>query len=413
MKIGIVGSGISGIAAAHHLQDTAEVVLYEAQQRIGGHTDTHSILTGGRTYAVDSGFIIFNRENYPLFSAWLEELGVASQPTNMSFGVRNEESGIEYGTQGLSALLCQRRNALSPRFLGMLLDLRRFYREAGSLDLDEETTLGELVRRRRYGQGFVRDHLVPMCAALWSLPMRHVENLPAGHILAFMANHKLLQLHGRPEWRVVSGGSSRYLDAFVARFGGEIRSGDPVLAVSRERGGATIRSRSGEQHFDAVVMACHSDQALAVLADPSPAERQILGAITYQSNEVVVHSDARVMPRNPGAWSSWNGVVNAAADQSCQVSYWMNRLQGLSGEKNFFVTLNPTRPLEQVWSRRSYSHPMFTPEARAAQRRRDEVNGVNGTYYCGAYWGWGFHEDGFASAVDAVLRIRERPARAA
>jgi len=413
MKIAIVGSGISGLAAAHQLQDSGEVVIFEADSRIGGHTDTHSILVGGNTYAVDSGFIIFNRDNYPHFSAWLDDLGVSSQPTNMSFGVRNADTGLEYGTAGLKALFCQRRRVLSPRFLGMLRDLRRFYRDAQSFEIDEATTLGELVRQQGYGQGFLQDHLAPMCAALWSLPLRNVEDLPALHILAFMAHHKLLQLHGRPEWRVVQGGSSRYVDAFAGAFRGEIRSSDPVSAIGRGPGGATIRSRSGEHHFDSVVIACHSDQALDLLVDPSTAEREILGAIPYQSNQAVVHSDSRVMPDNRAAWSSWNGLVNSAAEQSCQVSYWMNQLQGLPDDKDFFVTLNPPEQLDEVWSTRNYSHPMFTPQARAAQRRRHEINGVNNTYYCGAYWRWGFHEDGFTSARDVALLMQEQLAHAA
>jgi predicted NAD/FAD-binding protein len=415
VKIAIVGSGISGIAAAHLLQnpplseqrpEPIEVVIFEADGRIGGHTDTHAILVGGRSYAVDSGFIIFNRDNYPLFSAWLDELGVASQPTNMSFGVRNAELGIEYGTQNLNALISQRRNAFSPRFLRMLHDLRRFYREAQALDLDETVTLGQLVRQQGYRQGFVRDHLWPMCAALWSLPLGSVEHVPAAHVVAFMAHHKLLQLHGRPEWRVVQGGSARYVDAFLRAFRGEVRLNEPVHAISRRPDGVIVRSRSGERRFDAVVMACHSDQSLALLADPSTAEREILAAIGYQPNKVVVHSDPRVMPHSRRAWSSWNGLVNGAAEHTCQVSYWMNRLQGLSGPTDFFVTLNPTQPLTNVWCRRHYSHPVFTAEARMAQRRRHEINGVNNTYYCGAYWGWGFHEDGFASALDVVRLMR-------
>ncbi len=418
MKVAVIGSGISGIAAAYLLQKAApraavEIILFEADKRIGGHTDTHSVLAGGKSYAVDSGFIIFNRDNYPQFSAFLDELGVASQPTNMSFGVSNTETGLEYGTHNLGSLFCQRRNAVSPRFLGMLRDLRRFYRDAQSLKLDETTTLGQLARQQGYGKGFIRDHLAPMCAALWSLPLRRVEDLPALHIVAFMAQHKLLQLNGRPEWRVVQGGSARYLDAFASRFRGDIRAHDPVLAVSRRAGGATVRARSGTYQVDAVVMACHSDQALALLTDPSAAEREILAAIPYQPNQVVVHSDARVMPRHPDAWSSWNGMVNGDAEGSCQVSYWMNRLQGLPGEQNFFVTLNPSQALDHVWCTRSYSHPVFTVEGRVAQRRRHEINGANHTYYCGAYWRWGFHEDGFASAADVVRLMNERLAHAA
>lgn len=414
MKVAVIGSGISGMVAAHRLQSLADqVVVFEANSRLGGHTDTHSILAQGRTQAVDSGFIVFNRENYPGFSAWLDELGVATQPTDMSFAVRNLASGLEYGTRNLNALLCQRRNLLSPRFLAMLCDLRRFYQEAADFAGNDELTLGELVARQGYGRGLIEDHLLPMCGALWSLAPADVPNVSASHVIAFMDQHKMFQVNGRPQWRVVSGGSARYVEAFCARFAGELRTSDPVLQVRRSDLRVKVAAASGDHTFDAVVFACHSDQALRLLGDPSPQEQEILGAIGYQNNRVVVHSDARVMPRSRSAWSSWNGVVTGADESTCQVTYWMNLLQGLSGNQDFFVTLNPQEPLQRIWSERHYSHPVFTKAARAAQARRIEINGVRSTFYCGAYWGWGFHEDGFASAevvVDAVARRWERAA---
>jgi uncharacterized protein len=413
MKIAIVGAGISGIAAAHALQDQADVTLFEAERRIGGHTDTHAILSGGRTYRVDSGFIVFNRQNYPQFSAWLAELGVVSRPSDMSFGVSNRLTGLEYGTSNLNALFCQRRNLASPSFLTMLRDLRRFYSEAMSVADDDPRTLGEFLRDGGYGTGFVENHITPMCAALWSLPMRHALDVPVAHVVAFMTHHRMLQVRERPEWRVIEGGSSSYLTAFVRRFRGRLATGDPVIAVARQPDQATITTRSGRHVFDAVVLACHSDQALALLQDPSAAEREILGAIRYQGNRVVVHSDASVMPARRGAWSSWNAVVDEQRGNSCQVSYWMNRLQSLGDEQQFFVTLNPTRKLTDVWSTRSYAHPVFTPEARRAQQRRDEISGVGNTWYCGAYWGWGFHEDGFASGMRVAGDLRGETARAA
>lgn len=413
MKVAVVGSGISGIAAAWGLRDRAQVVLYEALTRLGGHTDTHAILNQGRSYAVDSGFIVFNQDNYPRFSSWLDELQVPSQPSDMSFSVRNDVSGVEYGSCGLGALLCQRRNALSPGFLGMLADLRRFYGDARSLPVRESMTLGRLVEERGYGKRFVQDHLVPMCGALWSLPDAKVTELPAAHVIAFMEHHKMLQLGERPEWRVVRGGSSRYLKAFAERFDGEIRLSDPVRSVDRTGASVAVCSQSGTRHFDAVVLACHSNQALALLADPTARERAVLGAIPYQRNRVVVHSDASVMPHHRRAWSSWNALVNDGSSNSCQVTYWMNRLQGLPEGQQFFVTLNPSGRLRNVWSVREYEHPVFTPAARAAQKRRAEINGANNTFYCGAYWGWGFHEDGFASAMDVVSLLQERVSHAA
>ena len=413
MKVAVVGSGIAGLACAHRLQNEAEVVLFEADARLGGHTDTHSIWADGRSYAADSGFIVFNRDNYPGFSAWLDELGVASQTSDMSFGVRNVGTGLEYGTGTLGALLCQRRNVLRPRFLRMLRDLRRFYGDAHKF-ADDTLTLGELVQREGYGNGFVADHLVPMCSALWSVGTKPASDIDASHVINFMTHHKMLQLAGRPEWRVVTGGSTRYVEAFRANFTGQIRVGDGVLGVERQPSGVRLRTVSGEHHVDAVVLACHSDQALAMLEDPSAAERQILGSIEYQPNRVVVHSDPSVMPRRKAAWSSWNAVADAAHPDRCQVTYWMNRLQGLPpGSVDFFVTLNPSSSLRRVWSERQYAHPVFSNAARAAQQRHFEISGVRNTFYCGAYWGWGFHEDGFASAERVVAAIGERMSHAA
>ena len=409
MKVAVIGAGISGISAAHALQRKAEVTVFEAARRIGGHTDTHAILAGGRTYRVDSGFIVFNAENYPRFSRWLAELGVASRPTDMSFGVSNRVTGLEYGTSTMSALFCQRRNLLSPRFLRMLADVRRFYRQARSLAADDERTLGQYLGAAGYSKGFVEDHLAPMCGALWSLPAQQALDVPVAHVVAFMAHHRMLELGGRPQWRVVEGGSSRYLAAFARRFCGTLRIGDAVRGLTRQPDQVVVESRSGRHRFDAVVLACHSDQALRLLTDPSAAERQILGAIGYRRNRAVVHSDPSVMPSCRDAWSSWNARVDGQTGSECQVSYWMNRLQGLGDEQSFFVTLNPSRPLADVWSERDYAHPAFTLAARRAQARRAEINGVRGTWYCGAYWGWGFHEDGFASGLEvAEQMVRER-----
>lgn len=413
MKIAVIGAGISGIAAAYALQHQADVTLFEAARRLGGHTDTHAILSGDRTYRVDSGFIVFNEYNYPQFSAWLAELGVATRPSDMSFGVSNRQSGLEYGTSDLGALFCQRRNLVSPRFLNMLSDLRRFHREATTVSDGDERTLGQYLSDGGYTVGFVEDHLGPMCAALWSLPMASALDVPIAHVVAFMAQHRMLQINGRPQWRVVDGGSSRYLAAFARRFRGRIVTGDAVLAVARQPAQVAVTSHTGRHAFDAVVFACHSDQALSLLQDPSSAERDILGAIGYHDHRVVVHSDPSVMPARYGAWSSWNAVVDTSREQTCHVSYWMNRLQSLGDEQQFFVTLNPTGPLTSVWSERSYAQPVFTPEARRAQRRRDEISGVANTWYCGAYWGWGLHEDGFASGTRVAFELSAETARAA
>lgn len=408
MRIAVVGGGISGMAAAYALQSFADVTLFEANHRLGGHTDTHNILVGARTYAVDSGFIVFNRANYPLFSAWLDELGVACKPSDMSFSVRLADT--EYGTSSIGTLFCDRRNAVRPRFLNMLRGIRRFYREAHRVAETDRRTLGEFLAEERYPAPFAADHLLPMCAALWSAPLGEARELSIAHVAAFMANHGLLQLRRRPQWRVVDGGSSSYVEAFRSRCGAALRLGQPVRRVLRDAGGVRIATASGTERFDQVVLAVHADQALALI-EPTPAERAVLGALQYRSNRAVVHSDARAMPRSRAAWSSWN--VSADATSGCEITYWMNRLQGLGKEQRFFVSLNPERPLDRVWVEREYAHPVCTPAARAAQRRRGEISGANRTHYCGAYWGWGFHEDGFKSAVEVAECLRTEVRRAA
>ncbi len=400
VRVAVVGGGAAGIGAAWRLQEIADVTLFEAEKRLGGHTDTHAVMTGGRTYSLDSGFTVFNSQNYPTFSAWLDELGVQTQLADTSFSVRNPETGLEYGSRGFGSLFCQRRNLASPRFWRMLGDLKRFSR----LSVDSESgSLADLVEREGFSQGFVRDHLVPLCGTVWSLPFAQVLAMPAAHVTRFMAQHRLLSFGGRHDWRVISGGSQRYVQEFEARFAGTVRCGAPVRAVSRSGNGAQLSLDGGPESFDLVVLACHSDQALALLEDPSAQESEVLGAIGYRTNRVVVHSDPRVMPADRAAWCSWNAV---AGDQG-EATYWMNLLQSLGSRENFFVTLNPTGSLERVWGERSYEHPEFSAAARAAQGRRDEINGERSTYFCGAYWGWGSHEDAFASGLDAAALARK------
>ena len=404
MRVAVVGAGIAGLAAADACQSFADVTLFEAQPRLGGHTDTHNLLVGGRAHAVDSGFIVFNRENYPFFSQWLELLDVPSEPTEMSFSV-SLASGLEYGTSHIGAVFCQRRNAFRPSFLRMLYDIRRFYAAAGSVPDEDTTTLDAYLEARSYSKSFAEHHLLPMCAALWSAPHEHAQNLPIGHVTAFMNNHGMTRWQGRPQWRVVRGGSSSYVRAFAASFSGEVQNGCRVRRVARDRSGVDIETGRGSERFDCVVLACHSDEALALI-DATPEERGILGAIPYQLNRAVLHSDASVMPSDVAAWSSWNVHVDSGGDY--EFTYWMNRLQGLGAEPDFFVTLNPLRPLQSSWTEREYRHPIFSSASQAAQRRLKQINGYRRTVYCGAWCGWGFHEDGFRSGVRAAGLLRDR-----
>ena len=412
MRIAVIGSGIAGLASAWLLSRRHEVTLYEANDYLGGHTHTHDIELDGRRYAVDTGFIVHNPAHYPLLTQLFDELGVASQPTTMSFAVHNEATGLEYNATSLDTLFCQRRNLLSPRFLGMVRDLFRFYREAPAL-LDGPhpgSALGDWLAEHRYGAAFRDEHLVPMASALWSSPPAQILAFPARYLVQFMANHQMLQVTGRPEWRVVRGGSATYVRALRSRWQVRERLHSPVRAVRRDVLGATVASDAGSERYDQVVLACHSDQTLALLADASERERAILGAIPYQRNDVVLHTDASLLPRRRKAWAAWNAFIPREPGTPCTVSYCMNLLQGIASPAPFVVTLNRSEAVDpaKVLQRLCYHHPVYTHAAVAAQRRKAEIQGVNRTWFAGAYWGWGFHEDGMQSAVDVAAAFDVR-----
>jgi len=409
MRIAVVGSGISGLSAALLLSRKHEVVLFEGNDYLGGHTDTHRVEVDGRMLEVDTGFIVHNPQHYPLLTRLFEELGVATQATTMGFSVQDAGSGLEYNATSLDALFCQRRNLASPRFLGMLRDLVRFYRNAPELLAGDGPgpALGDYLQAKGYGDAFRDQHLVPMASALWSSPAVDILRFPARYLVQFMANHHMLQLAGRPEWRVVRGGSRRYVEAMTARWDVQVRLRSPVRAIARDADGATVRCDAGSERFDQVVLACHSDQALALLEDASYLERDILGAITYQHNDTVLHTDARLLPRNRKAWAAWNAYLPADPAQACTVSYCMNLLQGLPGETPLVVTLNRTGDIDpaRILVRRGYQHPVYTHAAVAAQARRHEIQGTRHTWFAGAYWGWGFHEDGIRSGVEVARAL--------
>jgi len=409
MRIAVVGSGISGLGAAWLLAPRHDVTLFEANDYLGGHTHTHRLDIEGRQLAVDSGFIVYNEAHYPLLSALFAELGVRSQPTTMSFSVRNAISGLEYSATNLDTLFCQRRNLLSVRFWGMLRDLLRFYRESPALLASPSPgpTLGEYLSGQGYGAAFRDEHLVPMAAALWSAPAARILEFPAQYLVRFMANHQMLQLRGRTPWRVVCGGSASYVGAMRARWRVHERLNCPVRSVRREARGVQLVSRHGTEHFDRIVFACHSDECLALLADATDRERQVLGAITYQDNEVVLHTDATLLPKDRKAWAAWNAFIPAGAEENCTVSYCMNLLQGFSTREPLIITLNRTAAVDptRILRRMNYRHPVYTRQSVTAQLRRAEIQGVRGTWYAGAYWGWGFHEDGLRSAAEVCAAL--------
>lgn len=412
MRISVVGSGIAGLASAWLLAREHAVVLYEADARLGGHTNTHAVVVDGEHLQVDSGFIVHNPDQYPLLTRLFRELAVPTQATTMSFSVHSERSDLEYNTDTVAGLFCQRRNLLRPQFHRMLADILRFYRQAPSL-LDEPgpgPTLGDYLGRQRYSQIFIDEHLVPMASALWSSPSTQILQFPARYLVQFMANHQMLRAGQRPTWRVVTGGSSRYVEAMTRNWSVQVRTGDPVLRVTRTTAGVEITSHGGSEHFDQVVLACHSDQALALLAAPSAHEREILGAITYQANETVLHTDASVLPRRRRAWAAWNAHIPAEADAPCTVSYCMNLLQGLPSRQAIVVSLNRTAAIDpdRILATMSYSHPVYSHASVAAQARRAQINGVDRLWFAGAYWGWGFHEDGLRSAVEVARALGVR-----
>ncbi|GAB2492034.1 NAD(P)/FAD-dependent oxidoreductase [Arenimonas alkanexedens] len=409
MKIAVIGSGVAGMGAAWQLAREHEVVLFEREARLGGHTHTHTVSQGERSYAVDSGFIVFNADNYPLFSRMLDELGVPSKATTMSFSVQDARSGLEYNATDFDGLFCQRRNLVSPRFWGMVRDILRFYREAPALLAlpGEGPSLGDYLAHNRYSKLFIEDHLIPMASALWSSPAEGVMGFPAKYLARFMDNHHMLQVQDRPPWRVVSGGSSSYIRALEKIWAVQVRLSSPVRQLSRDADGVDVHTDTGVERFDQVVLACHSDQALALLADPSAAETEVLGAIPYQANETVLHTDARLLPTRRKAWAAWSAYVPAEPGAACTVSYCMNLLQGIESREPFVVTLNRSKDIDpaKVLARMRYQHPVYTHASVAAQSRRGEISGVNRTWYAGAYWGFGFHEDGLRSGIEVARAL--------
>lgn len=409
MRIAVVGSGISGLVAAWLLSRRHEVVLYEANAYLGGHTDTHEVAVEGQVLRVDTGFIVHNPDHYPLLTRMFNELGVDTRPTTMSFSVQEARSGLEYNATRLDTLFCQRRNLLSRRFWTMLRDLRRFYRTAPALlqRSDPGPGLGEYLAQNGYSAAFRDLHLIPMASALWSSPPDEILEFPAKYLVQFMANHQMLNLATRPSWYVVAGGSRTYVEAMTSNWNVQVRRSTPVLRIAREPHGVDVETTDGMERFDQLVLACHSDQALALLADASAEEREVLGAIQYQRNETVLHSDARLLPAHRKAWAAWNVFLPEAATSACTVSYCMNLLQGLNVATPLVVTLNRSAEIDpaKILVRRTYHHPVYTREAVAAQARKAELQGVRRTWFAGAYWGWGFHEDGIRSGVEVATAL--------
>jgi predicted NAD/FAD-binding protein len=414
MRIAVVGSGISGMVAAARLHPEHEVTVFEAADYVGGHTNTRDVAWQGRHYAIDTGFIVFNDWTYPRFMALLDDLGVGYQSSNMSFSLRDERSGLEYNGTSLNSLFAQRSNALRPSFLRMLSEILRFNREARALlaAADDGLTLAGYLDANGYSRAFREQYLVPMGKAIWSASEAGMLSFPARFFVEFFDQHGFLNVDDRPVWQAVKGGSREYMRKLAAPLRHRIELNTPVTGIRRDAAGVTLRTaRGGVERFDHVFIACHSDQALRMLQDATPAEREVLGAFPYQRNEAVLHTDERLLPRKKLARAAWNyhlldDRLPGARDLAA-LTYDMNVLQSIEAPVRFLVTLNrahdidPAKIIEII----TYHHPVYTPAGVAAQKRRTEISGANRTWYCGAYWRYGFHEDGVVSAEWALAEF--------
>ena len=409
MKIAIVGSGIAGLGAAWALHPHNEIVVYEREPRIGGHSNTVDApdpVTGG-TIPVDTGFIVFNEATYPNLIALFDRLGVPVERSNMSFAVSADNGRLEYNGNSLLTLFTHAANLLRPSHYRMIGDILRFYREAPSLldaGKEPDVTLGDFLTRGGYGHGFLYHHLLPMGAAIWSATVAEMMRFPARSFVRFFHNHGLLRTKGRPPWYTVTGGSRAYVRRLTAPFADRVRPGCPVADIRRTAAGVIVRDARGNQdRFDAVVLAGHADQSLAVLADATPGERSVLGAFRYERNRAVLHTDPALMPRRQRAWASWNYLTNGRFDDQARVSvtYWMNLLQNIDRRAPLFVTLNPLRDPapNSVIAAFDYDHPQFDHAAVDAQSRLASIQGQRGTWFCGSYCGYGFHEDALAAGL--------------
>lgn len=421
MRIAIIGSGISGLTSAYYLSAEHQVTVFEAAERIGGHTATIDLQYNGSPYAIDTGFIVYNDWTYPNFIALLNKLGVPTRPTEMSFSVSCEQSGLEYAGSSINSLFADRRNLIKPSYLKMLRDIMRFNREAVA-DLDAGriaagATLGEYLAQRGYGDLFKNKYLIPMGAAIWSAGTREMLEFPLLFFVRFFKNHGLLSVKNRPQWHTIVGGSASYLGPLTAPFKESIHTNTVITDITRTETDITISYQSGQSKpvtgvFDALVIATHSDQALSLLKDPLPEERDILGAIPYQSNDVVLHTDHSLLPQRRLAWSSWNYRLLNTETPVAKLTYNMNILQGIDAPCTFCVSLNQTDSIDpqKILGQYNYSHPVFTLAGTQAQQRWSEIAGQRRTWYCGAYWGSGFHEDGVNSALKVVESITQQSA---
>jgi predicted NAD/FAD-binding protein len=423
-NVAIIGTGISGMTSAYLINKTANITVFEANDYIGGHTATKEVEVNNRKFAIDTGFIVYNDWTYPNFIKLMQQLDVKTQATEMSFSVKNQTTGLEYNGNTINSLFAQRRNIISPSFWRIVLDIVKFNKLCKKhIEDGKDTnniTLIDFIKSHQLSEGFTHNYILPMCAAIWSTSLEASANFPLSFFLKFFNNHGLLNITNRPQWYTIIGGSSQYIKPLTASFEDKIRLNSPVQKVSETENGYIVTVNGKEHTFDQVVFACHSDQALKMLDVSSFDEKtqkhlnEVLGAIPYSDNEVVMHTDTSILPKRPLAWASWNYLISGKPNESqaaASVSYNMNILQRLktveTGNTTFCVTLNNTQAIDSTKILRSYNyaHPQFSPEMVAAQQKRELICGQNGLHFCGAYWYNGFHEDGVRSALDVCKRF--------
>lgn len=419
-KIAIIGSGISGMTTAYLLNKKADITMFEANDYIGGHTATKNVELDGKSYNIDTGFIVYNDWTYPNFIKLMDILKIDVQPTEMSFSIKNLASGLEYNGNTLNSLFAQRRNIISPKFWRIVLDIVKFNKLCKQhLDAGKNTqniTLLEFIREHNLSESFTQNYILPMCAAIWSTSLEASGNFPLEFFLKFFSNHGLLNITNRPQWRTLVGGSSQYIGPLTESYADKIKLNSPVSKVNNSEDGFIVVSNGEEYRFDEVIFACHSDQALKMLnldtfpQDLSASYAEVLGAIPYAGNEVVMHTDTSVLPKRPLAWASWNYMISGKENElgePASVTYNMNILQSLKSDTTFCVTLNNTAAIDpsKILRKYHYAHPQFSPQMVAAQKQRERICGVDGVHFCGAYWYNGFHEDGVKSALDVASRF--------
>jgi predicted NAD/FAD-binding protein len=404
MRIAIIGTGIAGIVAAHLLHEDHDIVVFETNDYVGGHTHTIGVEIGGRSYAVDTGFIVFNERNYPNFVRLLRKLGVAWQASHMSFSVQDRGAGLEYRPSSLNTLFAQWKNLLRPSFHRMVWEIFRFRRISRELlgRSTDDMTLGTYLRRKGFSSAFIHQFIIPMGAAIWSADPNQFERFPARYFVQFFNNHGFLNLRNQPRWLVIKGGSKRYVEKIIAPLKDRIRLNLPVVSVRRLAKHVEVQPAGHDpESFDRAIIATHSDQALTMLTDPSAAEREILEAFPYKRNQTYLHTDSSLLPRRKTIWASWNYLIPEESRRRAAITYDMNILQGITAPVEFCVTLNPPSRIDpdRIIREMVYHHPVYTTRAPHAQKRHQEINDINRTYFCGAYWGYGFHEDGVNSAL--------------